>query len=300
MLEETSRMPAAAHRAANAGAPGEARGNACTTSHQQVLQQAFESELRGTTARLRETLQVLEATQQQLYEINNPLAFVGCNLRSMEIYAEKLLCAAEERSPRERYGAPSGGGEALDLNFFRQDIAALLAESRNGIARISDIVLRLCSLSRIDIDREWGFTDINASLENACDLMASEIGVGVEIVSELGELPLIECQSARIHLVFISLLSNAMRSVGECGKIWLSSGSGSGGKEVWVEVADSGCGTAPERLFEPFSSPRAIGPGMGLDLAVAYGIIEQHAGHLTMSSRTGGGSVFCVVLPTGC
>lgn len=233
------------------------------------------------------------------HEINNPLAFISCNLRSMEVYAEELLrTAADARLHKERYGAPGDGDAALDLEFFRQDIAALLTESRSGIARIADIVRSLCLFSQIDADREWRLTDLNASLKSACDLIAPEVGAGVEILSGMSELPLIECQANQIDQVFINLLSNAVRAVGSNGRIWLSSGGAI--DEVWVEVADNGCGVTPEhldRLFEPFFTTRAVGHGMGLGLAVAYGIVKGHGGELSASNRPGGGSVFRVVLP---
>lgn len=260
-------------------------------------------------------MQALDATQQLLeaekmaaigrlaagmaHEINNPLAFVKSNLACMEGYTEELLrTAAEERLQRQRCGATSDGDSALDLDFFRQDIAALFAETRSGIARIANIVQRLRVFSQIDGECEWGLANLNSGLERALHLVAHEVGASVEILSELRELPPIECSASLIDQVFVNLLSNAIHAVGNKGRIWLSSGSIS--NEVWVEVADDGCGVAPEhleQLFEPFFTTRAIGQGMGLGLSVAYGIVRRHGGRLQVASRAGGGSLFRVVLP---
>lgn len=279
---------------------------------------AAERELQESNARLHAALQALEATQRQLFqaekmaaigqlaagiahEINNPLAFVGANLRSMESYAVELLLAAEAGVQRD--DAHSSGAAALDLDFLRQDIPALCVESHHGIARIAGIVQNLRTFAQVDSYREWGLADLNVGLESAVNLIATEIGAGVEILRELGELPQIECQPGQINQVFFNLLSNAVRAVGSHGKIWLRSGRAE--DEVWLEVADNGCGIAPEhleRLFEPFFTTCAVGQGMGLGLSVAYGIVKRHGGQLSVSNRAGGGSVFRVVLPAtlGC
>lgn len=271
-----------------------------------------ERELPENNAQLREALQALEATQQLFlaanmaalgrlaagiaHEISNPLTFIGSNLRSMKAYAGELLQAAEEKSSCGRCTAQNDS--ALDLAFLRQDIPALFAESDKGIRRIASIVQHLRAFSQVDLAYEWGLADLNASLESALNLIAHEIGTGVEILRELSELPKIECRIGQINQVFFNLLSNAIRAVGDTGKIWLRSGSTA--NAVWLEVADNGCGVAPEHLehlFEPFFTTRAIGQGMGLGLSVAYGIIKQHGGTLSVSSRAGGGCVFRVELP---
>lgn len=272
--------------------------------------QAAERELRESNVRLHEALLALDATRQQLFmadkmatigrlaagiahEINNPLAFISANLRRMEIYSEELLRAAEVGLRGE-----TKNDAASDLEFLRQDIPALCAESRDGIARIAHIVQSLRTFSQVDLNREWGLADLNVGLDSVLSLIAHEIGAGVEIVRETSPLPLIECQVGQINQVFFNLLSNAIRAVGGNGKIRL--GSGVAGNDVWVEVADDGCGIAPEhqeRLFEPFFTTCAVGQGIGLGLSVAYGIIKQHNGTLSVSPRAGGGTVFRIVLP---
>lgn len=281
-----------------------------------TARKAAEEKLGESNGRLPEAPQALTATQQQLFqaekmaaigrlaagvahEINNPLTFIGCNLRSMEIYARELLRAAEENSSGGRCDTKNDGDNGLDLELLRQDIPALFAESDSGISRIAGIVQHLRTFSQIDVDQKWCFADLNAGLDSALQLIAHEIGAGVAILSEMNKLPLIECQASQINQVFFNLLSNAIQAVGDNGKIWLSSGTA--GNTVWIEVADNGCGVAPEhleRIFEPFFTTRAIGQGMGLGLSDAYGIIRRHGGKLSVSNRAGGGTVFRIELLT--
>lgn len=67
-----------------------------------------------------------------------------------------------------------------------------------------------------------------------------------------------------------------------------------------IAIRDNGPGISPEnlrRVFEPFFSTKATGKGTGLGLAMCHGIIQQHAGHIRVSSQTGEGALFEIKLP---
>ena len=67
---------------------------------------------------------------------------------------------------------------------------------------------------------------------------------------------------------------------------------------VCLSMRDTGCGMSQEvqaGLFEPFFTNEFQGRGMGL--AAAYGIVENHGGHILVQSKEGGGSTFEVYLP---
>jgi signal transduction histidine kinase len=69
---------------------------------------------------------------------------------------------------------------------------------------------------------------------------------------------------------------------------------------VAVEIADTGCGMAPEiraRVFEPFFTTKAVGRGTGLGLWVCQHLVAAHGGGIEVESSPGAGSVFRVFLP---
>ena len=69
---------------------------------------------------------------------------------------------------------------------------------------------------------------------------------------------------------------------------------------VCITVGDHGTGMGEdtlERVFEPFFTTKDVGEGTGLGLAVAYGIVQEHGGFITVESKLGEGSRFEVYLP---
>lgn len=67
---------------------------------------------------------------------------------------------------------------------------------------------------------------------------------------------------------------------------------------VVIEFSDTGRGIPPDQItkvFEPFYTTRS--DGLGLGLAISYGIVEQHQGRLTVSSILGQGTTFSLYLP---
>jgi signal transduction histidine kinase len=71
---------------------------------------------------------------------------------------------------------------------------------------------------------------------------------------------------------------------------------------VVLEVHDDGPGVPEDvqpRIFDPFFTTKEVGKGTGLGLTVAYAIVQEHNGRITVKSAEGGGASFCVELPVG-
>jgi two-component system, NtrC family, sensor kinase len=115
----------------------------------------------------------------------------------------------------------------------------------------------------------------------------------------------VECDPNQIQQVLIALMVNAIEAMGattdrqEGGTLTLSVRKGRGDR-VEILVADTGIGMSDDtkaHIFEPFFTTKVDGKGVGLGLAVAYGIIQRHNGALDVESTQGRGTTFIVSLP---
>lgn len=239
------------------------------------------------------------------HEINNPIGFVNSNLGSLQGQVEGLfqVIAAYEAADAALAAHPelqariSAAKKAADLDFLREDIVPLMHDSRAGLARVAKIVSNLKEFSKVD-NADWQFVKLEAGLDSALGVVASEINAKADIKKEYAGLPDVECMPAQINQVFAKLLLNATQAITGRGNITLRSGFDD--KEAWIEIEDTGKGIPPEnlkRIFDPFFTTLPIGQGTGMGLSVAYSIVRGHHGRIEVNSVVGQGSVFRVTLP---
>ena len=104
----------------------------------------------------------------------------------------------------------------------------------------------------------------------------------------------------RLLQVFQNLIGNAIKFTDAGGRITVSAASTD--HEVVFQVADTGCGIAPEdlpRVFDRFwQATRAGSQGAGLGLPITKGIVETHGGRIWVESSEGRGTTFSFTIPT--
>jgi two-component system, NtrC family, sensor kinase len=239
------------------------------------------------------------------HEINNPIGYVHSNLGTLQEYTGALmaliegyanaLAADDPASARETI---RGMRERLDFDFISGDLPQLLAESREGIERVTKIVQDLKDFSRVGRDEPMRPSDLERGLESTLNIVWNDLKYKVRIEKHYGTLPLVECHASEINQVLMNLLINAGQAIGERGTISLATGSED--DEAWITISDSGCGIPEEalqKIFDPFFTTKPIGRGTGLGLAICYSIVAKHHGRIEVSSRVGAGTTFRMVLP---
>jgi len=116
----------------------------------------------------------------------------------------------------------------------------------------------------------------------------------------------VECDANQIQQVLIALMVNAIEAMGatadssEGGTLTVEARSAPTPGRVEIRVSDTGIGMSDEtkvHIFEPFFTTKSEGKGVGLGLAVAYGIIERHHGTIDVESAEGRGTSFLLSLP---
>jgi signal transduction histidine kinase len=140
--------------------------------------------------------------------------------------------------------------------------------------------------------------DLNATAEHAVALARQQVlsqPIRIEFVKRKDLLP-VEHDTAQIQQVLLNLLLNAIQAISGSGKIEVTVETLDA--SATVTVSDTGRGIASEHLpniFRPFFTTRGQGTGLGLSLARR--IVEDHGGHIEVSSQPGVGSRFTVWLP---
>lgn len=239
------------------------------------------------------------------HEINNPIGYVYSNLGTLEKYVQDVFgmidlyeqaeSAITDEATRVRI---KEAREKLDMEFLKEDLRALMNESKDGITRVKKIVQNLKNFSHVDAFDEWCFSNLHQGLDSTLNIVNNEIKYKVDLIKEYGDIPEVECLSSQLNQVFMNLLVNAAHAIEERGTITIRTGMRE--KEVWVEVADTGKGIAPEhikKIFDPFFTTKPIGKGTGLGLSLSYGIVQKHHGRIEVQSEVGKGAAFKVWLP---
>ena len=207
------------------------------------------------------------------HEVNTPLTGVSS-------YTQMLLGMLSENDPKH----------------------ALLEKVRRQADRATDIVNNLLNFSRTGSATEFSPINVNRVLDDTLQLLEPQLRRSqIQVVREYGEeLPDIHGNSVKLQQVFTNLILNARDSISNGdGRITLKTGPGDEGLVV-VEVGDNGVGIAPEhvaKIYDPFFTTKGVGGGTGLGLAVTYGIVQEHSGHISVSSTPGEGSTFRITLP---
>src|SRR5687767_15909287 len=208
------------------------------------------------------------------HEVNTPLTGVSS-------YTQMLLSMLSETDPKH----------------------ALLLKVRRQAERATNIVNNLLNFSRTGSAEEFNQLNIHRVLDDTLQLLEPQLRRSqIEIVRDYGEeLPEVHGNSGKLQQVFTNLILNARDSISNGnGLVTLKTRHGEDGSVV-VEVADNGVGIAPEhvaKIYDPFFTTKGVGGGTGLGLAVTYGIVQEHSGHITVLSTPGQGSTFRITLHT--
>jgi signal transduction histidine kinase/ActR/RegA family two-component response regulator len=102
---------------------------------------------------------------------------------------------------------------------------------------------------------------------------------------------------SELREVLVNMVFNAIDAMPAGGRLTLSAEEIDGSMEI--AISDTGCGMSPDvrsRIFDPFFTTKGKA-GMGLGLAVCYGIIQRHQGSIGIESTIGEGTVFRIKLP---
>jgi two-component system, NtrC family, sensor kinase len=209
------------------------------------------------------------------HEVNTPLTGVSS-------YTQMLLGMLPETDPKH----------------------ALLQKVRRQADRASNIVNNLLNFSRTGSATEFNALDVHRVLDDTLQLLEPQLRRSqIELIRHYDEqLPKAFGNAGKLQQVFTNLILNARDALPAGGQIILKTTvKDKDDDTLAIEITDTGIGIAPEnvaKIYDPFFTTKGVGRGTGLGLAVTYGIVQEHSGHITVESLPGHGTTFRITLPT--
>ncbi|MFP4451871.1 MAG: ATP-binding protein [Desulfobacterales bacterium] len=206
------------------------------------------------------------------HEINNPLT-------GILMYAGMILEHLDEQSPLSR------DIEYIieDANRCKEIVKSLLAYSRSTDSKRS--IIHINEL----VQQSFKLTRDQKIFRNICiDKQFSD------------EMMLVNVDTNKLSQVIINLVINAADAMEGQGRLTVRSYRDKSAQKVFFEISDTGCGIDEEnisKIFDPFFSTKPKGKSTGLGLSIAYGIIEEHGGKISVKETGPEGTTFLVELP---
>ncbi len=142
--------------------------------------------------------------------------------------------------------------------------------------------------------------NINNLVEIALSLLVDRKHTSsrLEVIREYAQdLPIIEGDFHQLQHAFLNIISNAMESMPDGGKLSVMTQLNEG--SVDIHITDTGCAMDEEEIkniFKPFYTTKQGGKGVGLGLAIAKRVIERHGGYINVESQREVGTNFVINL----
>jgi signal transduction histidine kinase len=174
---------------------------------------------------------------------------------------------------------------------------ALLAQIEESARRCRDITQNLLKFSQMRGEVSLAKVDLNAIVKAALEFEKPRHDEAkVQVTAELspGEL-WIDGDADALQQVFSQLCGNARTAMKDSADKRLTVTTRATDAGPVASVADTGKGIAQEnldRIFEPFFTTKDVWTNVGLGLSVAYRLMQEHQGRLTVESEPGKGARF--------
>ena len=187
-----------------------------------------------------------------------------------------------------------------DPEKLRRGLDIIIKTAEDG----AKTVKRIQDFARQRRDHNFELVSIDQILMDASEITrprwkncaeASNIHITLDL--QIGSNAMVMGDDSELREVLVNMVFNAVDAMPEGGTLTLSSRTI--GEQVVITVVDSGVGMYPEvrsRIFDPFFTTKGKA-GLGLGLAVSFGIIRRHSGNIEVESQYGQGTEFRITLP---
>lgn len=297
-------------------------------THLQIV--VYQRMLQEQNETLTQTLGELKATQDHLvqsekmaslgvltagiaHEINNPINFIKSSAHALHQDLEdimKLLQLSDEcnvNCPDDKLRQEIFRiKEEIDYEILVEEITGLVNRITLGVNRTEEIIKSLRTYAREDSEKKVK-TDVEELLDTTLVLLKNRYDQNISLTKNYHDLPPIPLQPGRLSQVFSNVISNAIDAVSDSQQnsspaIAIETGleTVDGVEYVSIRTIDNGCGIKGEHLdkiFDPFFTTKDVGRGTGLGMSISLGIIQDHNGHINITSKANEGTTVLILLP---
>ncbi|HYV82146.1 MAG TPA: ATP-binding protein, partial [Pyrinomonadaceae bacterium] len=187
-----------------------------------------------------------------------------------------------------------------DPEKMRRGLEIIIKTAEDG----AKTVKRIQDFARQRRDHNFELVSIDQILMDASEITrprwkncaeASNIHISLQLHIESNAM--VMGDDSELREVLVNMVFNAIDAMPEGGTLSLTTRIAS--ESVIIKVVDTGVGMYPEvrsKIFDPFFTTKGKA-GLGLGLAVSFGIIRRHGGNIEVESQYGKGTEFCITLP---
>lgn len=249
------------------------------------------------------------------HEINTPVQFIGSNLAYLsDVFGDLLTVVDSYRDLRSSALAGVDLTDALakaakveeeaDLDGLMADIPDAIAQTEEGVARVSKIVEAIKEFAHSGSETQT-VIDVNRTIDSTIEVSRGAWGCFADVTTSFADdLPSIVGDPGKFQRVILNLIMNAAQAIEEhdaTSKGVIEINTRLDGHNVAIEVKDDGCGIPKhlhERVFEPFFTTKDVGKGTGQGLALSFKTVTEHlGGSISLASDKGRGASFVVRVP---
>ncbi len=252
------------------------------------------------------------------HEINTPTQYVTSNIEFFQdVFPDLFKLIDNYTQLRKKIDPQTINAQFLQnldekiaatpVEFLREEIAAALTDSLEGLSKISKIVDAMRTFSHPSTDEKQDI-DLNTIIQKTITVTRNEWKYDAALETDLEEsLPPVMAFSDQISQVMLNLIVNAVHAIqaakpkDKADKGWIKVVTQAGDSAVKIQVTDNGSGIPAEiqdKIFNPFFTTKEVGKGTGQGLSLIYNVVvENHQGKIYFDTEVGQGTTFTVELP---
>jgi signal transduction histidine kinase/pSer/pThr/pTyr-binding forkhead associated (FHA) protein/ActR/RegA family two-component response regulator len=192
-----------------------------------------------------------------------------------------------------------GNIEYLEMiHAEKAEVGELAKSVHDSVEKGVALINNLLHFSKREGEYELAEVDLAEIILETHEIIERVFDKNIEIVLNLEKNLFVKGNRALLGQVFMNLFTNARDAMSGGGRLVVEAKKNSG--KVIAKVSDTGHGMDKEileKIFDPFFTLKEVGKGTGLGLSTSHGIVDQHRGSITVTSKPGKGTTFTIQLP---